>query len=127
MKSKQEHKMNLLYSTAPLIQMDAIEEAATYSPRNSAESNAQQITLEQLMRMHNARQRRIAANQGGVSWFEWLVLLIGAGAIIGFCWLFGMRNPRTHFLMTSAVVTVIVSIPRTAAARQAFETRDVRG
>ncbi len=96
--------------TAALIQMDAIEAAAAYIPHNSAESNAQEITLQQLTLMHDARQRRIAVNGSGVSWFEWLVLLIGAGAIIGFCWLFGMRNPRTHFLMTSAVVTVIASI-----------------
>ena len=60
--------------------------------------------------MHDARQRRIAINRSGVSWFEWLVLLIGAGSVICFCWLFGLQNPRTQLLMTSTVVIVIVSI-----------------
>ena len=46
----------------------------------------------------------------GVSWFEWLVLLIGAACVICFCWLFGLRNPRTQLLMTATVVTMIVSI-----------------
>ncbi|HEX3755444.1 MAG TPA: hypothetical protein VHV26_10240, partial [Rhizomicrobium sp.] len=46
----------------------------------------------------------------GVSWFEWLVLSIEEGCIVCFCWLFGLRNPRTHLLMTSTVVTMIASI-----------------
>src|SRR5262249_25558907 len=55
-------------------------------------------------------QRPIAVNGSGVSWFEWLVLLLGAACVICFCWLFGLRNPRTQLLMTATVVTVIVSI-----------------
>jgi len=74
------------------------------------ESNAQAATLQQLGVMHDARQRRIAVNGSGVSWFEWLVLLLGATSVICFCWLFGLRNARTQLLMTSTVVTVIVSI-----------------
>jgi hypothetical protein len=46
------------------------------------ESNAQNATLQQLGVMHHARQRRIAINRRGVSWFEWMVLLVGAVCVI---------------------------------------------
>ena len=95
---------------AATVAMDAIDATGTLVPGNMGESNAQAVTLEQLDLMHDARQRRIAINRSGVSWFEWLVLLVGAACVICFCWLFGLRNPRTQLLMTSTVVTVIVSI-----------------
>ena len=53
--------------------MDAIDATGTLVPRNMGESDAQTVTLEQLDVMHDARQRRIAINRSGVSWFEWLV------------------------------------------------------
>jgi hypothetical protein len=95
---------------APLISMDAINAVGAYSPANEGESNAQSATLQQLTAIHDARQQRIAINGSGVSWFEWLVLAVGGVCIVCFCWLFGLRNPRTHLLMTSTVVTMIASI-----------------
>jgi hypothetical protein len=91
------------------IDMHALDVAGSFVPSNAAESNAQLLTLQQLTILHDARQRRISINRSGVSWFEWLVLLIGAVCIICFCWLFGLRNLRTHLLMTAMVVTMIAS------------------
>ena len=65
---------------------------------------------QELNTIHDARQQRIAINGGGVPWFEWLVLLIGATCIICFCWLFELRNSRMQLLMTSTVVIIIGSI-----------------
>jgi len=95
---------------AAMIGMDASDVAGSAVPRNPGEANAQSATIQQLTVMHDARQRRIAMNDSGVSWFEWLVLLIGAACIVCFCWLFGLKNRRTHLLMTSTVVTMIASI-----------------
>ncbi len=95
---------------AAMLSMDAIDAAGSYVPVNSGESNAQEATIAQLTVMHDARQRRITINRSGISWFEWLVLLTGAASITCFCWLFGIKNARTHLLMTSIVVTMIVSI-----------------
>jgi hypothetical protein len=81
-----------------------------FVPANNGESNAQAATMQQLTAIHDARQQRIAMNGSGVSWLEWVVLAIGGVCIVCFCWLFGLRNPRTHLLMTSTVVTIIVSI-----------------
>lgn len=95
---------------APLVSMDAIDAVGGLVPANSGQSNAQTATMQELTAVHDARQQRIMINGGGVSWLEWCVLVLGAVCIVCFCWLFGLRNPRTHLLMTSSVVTMIVSI-----------------
>ncbi len=96
--------------SAVFISMDAIDATSMMIPANAAESNAQRATLDQLTILHDARQRRVAVNGSGVSWFQWLVLIEGAVCLTGLCWLLGMRNLPVHQLMTSAVVMVIVSI-----------------
>jgi hypothetical protein len=96
-------------ATAAIIDMDAIDAAGSFVPANTKESNAQESTLQELMIGHDARQQRIEINRNGVSWFEWLVLLIGAVCVIGFCWLFGLRNARVQLVMTAIVTTIIVS------------------
>ncbi|HEX4159037.1 MAG TPA: hypothetical protein VHY79_11210 [Rhizomicrobium sp.] len=93
---------------AAAIGMDAIDATGTFVPANSSQSNAQSATLQQLTQMHDARLQRIAINAEGVSWFEWLILLIGAACLVGFCWLFGLRSARIQMLMTSGVTTILV-------------------
>lgn len=95
---------------AAYVSMDAMDVDSRLIPANSGEANAQLESLRQLTRMHDARQQRIAVNESGVSWFEWLVLLIGAFCIIGFCWLFGVRSALMQLVMTSTVVTITVSL-----------------
>src|SRR5579862_131625 len=94
---------------AAMIGMDALDAVGGFVPANMGQSNAQAATLQELGVMHDARQQRIAIIHGGVTWFEWLVLLISATCIICFSWLFGLRNRRVHLLMTSTVVIIIVS------------------
>jgi Protein of unknown function (DUF4239) len=95
--------------TPAMISMDAIDATAGFTPKDAGQSNAQNATIEQLNTLHDARQRRIASNQAGISWFEWLVLGCGALCIIGFCWLFGGDRPRVQAIMTSTVVVMIAS------------------
>ncbi len=95
---------------AAMVGMDAIDAAGSDVPANPGEANAQNATLQQLTIMHDARPRRVAMNDSGITWFEWLVLFIGALCVICFSWLFGLKNRRTHVLMTSIVVTMIASI-----------------
>ncbi|MBV8223057.1 MAG: DUF4239 domain-containing protein [Candidatus Eremiobacteraeota bacterium] len=90
--------------------MDAIGAAGNFVPTNFGQSNSQSGTMEQLAIIHDDRQRRLSTNSAGVSGFEWLVLLLGATCVICFCWLFGLANPKTHLLMTSAVTIVVVSL-----------------
>jgi hypothetical protein len=93
---------------ADVIVMDAIGATGAFNPRNLKEANAQTATLQQLGALHDYRQRRLSGNRWGMAPFEWLVLMIGAACIVGFCWLFGLDNENVHFMMTSAV-TIIMS------------------
>jgi hypothetical protein len=97
-------------SYADILVMDAMGAVGEFVPANMRESNAQAATLQQLSVLHDERLQRIAGNGSGVSWFEWLVLSIGAVCVICFCWLFGLRNAHTHLLMTSTVAVIIVSM-----------------
>jgi hypothetical protein len=97
-------------SQAAIVGMDAIDATGAFKPENLSESNAQIATMQQLTIVHDARQRRIAVNNAGISWFEWLVLFCGALYIICFCWLFGVSSRPAHLIMTATVVAIIVSI-----------------
>jgi hypothetical protein len=90
--------------------LDSIDATARAQPTNAAEANALNWTMQQLLVLHGAREERIAINGSGISWFEWLVLLIGAASIICFCWLFQSGKARIRLLMTSVFVTLVVSL-----------------
>lgn len=92
-----------------IVIMDAIGRTESFAPRNFGESNAQSATLQQLGIIHDDRQRRLADTTSGIARFEWLVLAIGAGCVLCFCWVFGLANAQVHLLMTSAVTVIIVS------------------
>jgi len=94
---------------AAMVSMDAIDAAGEFVPANMGQSNAQVATMQQLGVLHDARQQRIAANDSGVSGFEWFVLLLGAVCIISFCWLFGLTSTGMQFLMTSTVVIIMMT------------------
>jgi hypothetical protein len=94
---------------ADLIVMDAITAAGELDARSLKEANAQSATLTQLSALHDDRYRRISDNRSGMSSFEWLVLLLGAVCVVGFCWLFGVENKSVHLMMTSTVATIIAA------------------
>jgi hypothetical protein len=88
-------------SDAALVSMDAIDAAGEFVPANMGQSNAQVATMQQLGVLHDARQQRIAANDSGVSGFEWLVLLIGA-----------VHGGHHHRGDTRAAVRVAIPFPQ---------------
>lgn len=94
---------------ADLIVMDAIGAAGGFNPRNLKEANAQSATVQQLGQLHDYRQRRLSGNRSGMAAFEWLVLMVGGACIVGFCWLFGLKNENVHLIMTSAVTIVMAT------------------
>lgn len=94
---------------AAMISMDALDATGEFSPQTFGESNGQAATLQQLGTLHDARQRRIASNDSGLTGLEWIVLDLGALSVVAFCWLFGGPRPKTQMIMTAAVVVMIVS------------------
>lgn len=95
---------------ADIAVMDAMAVTGTFVPGNASQASSQMITQQQLATLHDERQRRFSNSDTPVSWFEWLILLVGAVCVVGFCWLFGVRNRGLHLLMTSTVTIVIVAI-----------------
>ncbi|HMD02253.1 MAG TPA: hypothetical protein VKG44_04730 [Candidatus Baltobacteraceae bacterium] len=94
---------------ADVIVMDAIGATGNFNPGNLKEANAQVATLQQLGALHDDRQGRLSRNRSGMAPFEWLVLMIGAACIVGFCWLFGLERESVHLMMTSAVTIVMTA------------------
>lgn len=90
--------------------MDAIGTAGTFRPADLSQSNAQSATLAQLGTLHDLRQQRLAANASEVAPFEWFILLLGAGCVTCFCWLFGVRNKGVHLAMTACVAVIISAV-----------------
>lgn len=76
--------------------MDMTGVAGEYVPANGAQSNAQFATMTSLVELQDARLRRLSSNENGMTWLEWTVL--------------GIRNARTHLIMTAAVTVLIVSM-----------------
>jgi hypothetical protein len=97
-------------ATPAFVGMDAIDAASTFVPANAGESNAQNATMQQLTLIHDSRQRRVAINDGGISWFQWLVLIEGAVWIAALAWALGMRHTRIHLLMSSTIVMLLASM-----------------
>ncbi len=95
--------------SAAMISMDAMNAVGGFAPKGWGDGNAQNATMQQLSIMHDARQRRISSNEGGLAGFEWLVLLVGATSIVAFCWLFGGSKPIVQMIMTATVVMMLVS------------------
>ncbi len=70
-------------------------------------ANLQNHLLDRVQVMADLRRRRINDNETIVLPVIKLALLLGAAAIIGFLYLFGLKNFRVQLLMTAATAGVI--------------------
>jgi hypothetical protein len=95
---------------ADAVFMHAMARVTALQPTAANAVNAQQIALGLLNELHDARKRRLAANEEGLSWFHWLVLVLGAAVVLGLALLFGIENHQAHFAMTAAAALMIVSM-----------------
>lgn len=71
------------------------------------DANLQNHLLDRVQTMADLRRRRINDNQSGVPSILWLALIVGASTVIGFIYLFGLKNFRVQLMMTAATATVI--------------------
>jgi hypothetical protein len=83
------------------------EDVARLRPANPGQSNAQSASLAYVGALHDARHHRLDDNTSGVSPFEWVVLFIGAVAVLGLCYMVGLPSLRTQLVMTGAVAAMI--------------------
>ncbi len=74
---------------------------------NPRESNIQNHLLDRVQVMADLRRRRINDNRSNVPGVLWFGLIIGACTLIGFVYLFGLKNFVVHLLITAATATMI--------------------
>ena len=88
--------------------MHAMRRVTALQPAAPNAINAQRVSLDLLNALHDARNRRLASNDEALSWFHWLVLVLGGAVVIGLALLFGIENHQAHFAMTAAAAFMIV-------------------
>ena len=71
------------------------------------QANLQNRLLDRVQTVADLRRRRISDNQSGVPSVLWVALIVGASTVIGFLYLFGLKNFRVQLLMTALTATVI--------------------
>jgi Protein of unknown function (DUF4239) len=85
------------------------QECITFHPSDQAESNIQQVLLNSLTDMSDARRLRIEALHNGLPLALWWVLLAGGLATIIFTYFFGIKNTKLQVVMT-AIVTLVICL-----------------
>ncbi len=84
-----------------------IDDVANFDPRTPRESNMQSHLLDRVQTVADLRRARINSNESGIPLVLWLGLIVGAVTLVGFVYLFGMRNFTAQLLITAALATVI--------------------
>ncbi|MBC5799980.1 MAG: DUF4239 domain-containing protein [Candidatus Eremiobacteraeota bacterium] len=74
---------------------------------NAQQSNVQNHLLDRVQAMADLRRSRLNANRSNVPSVLWFALIIGACTVIGFVYLFGLKNFTVHLLITAATATMI--------------------
>jgi Protein of unknown function (DUF4239) len=88
---------------------DLWQECITYQPAGQSDSNIQQVMLNSLTAMSDARRLRIEALHNGLPFALWWVLLAGGLATIIFTYFFGVKNIKLQVVMT-AIVTLVICL-----------------
>src|SRR5215213_4586232 len=78
-----------------------------FEPSTAAEQNVHAEGLDQIDRLGDDRRIRFVAAEEGIPGILWAVLVFGAVVVVGFTYLFGMRNSWAHRLMVLSLTAVI--------------------
>lgn len=79
----------------------------TFSPANFKEFAAQQAAIAAEQRVFDARRARLIASVPAVPSILWFALVVGALAMIAFCFIFGVENRPAQLAMTAILVGLI--------------------
>ena len=82
-------------------------EIQTFHPTNMAEQDTHQLALTEMKALFDARRQRIRAREPSVPPLLWFALFCGAGATLGFTFLFGVKNSVAQLLMTGTLASLI--------------------
>ena len=81
-----------------------------FEPSTEAEQELYAEGLDRISRFGDARRMRIVAAKEGLPGVLWAVLVFGAVVVVGFTYLFGMRNTWAHRLMVMSLTAIIVLV-----------------
>jgi hypothetical protein len=78
-----------------------------FEPRTVAEQELYAEGLDRISRLGDARRMRLVQAEEGMPGVLWAVLVFGAVVVVGFTYLFGLRNTWAHRLMVMSLTAVI--------------------
>src|SRR5919106_1208358 len=81
-----------------------------FEPSTEAEQELYAEGLDRISRLGEARRMRFVAAEQGLPGILWAVLVFGAVVVVGFTYLFGMRNSWAHRLMVMSLTAVIAPV-----------------
>jgi len=79
-------------------------------PRTAAEQELYAEGLDRISRLGDARRMRLVAAEEDLPGVLWAVLVFGAVVVVGFTYLFGLRNSWAHRLMVMSLTAVIALV-----------------
>ena len=85
----------------------AARDIETFRPTDAAQQDAHQLAMQELVRIFDARRRRILATVPAVPPVLWFALVAGASATLGFTFFFGLRNRIVQLVMTALLAALI--------------------
>lgn len=95
-------------NTAVFLLEDASYRVDTFLPTNATEEDAQHATIADMERLFDARRERLIRAEPAVPSILWFALVVGALAMIAFCYIFGVENRPAQLIMTAILVGLIV-------------------
>lgn len=84
-----------------------IADAASAPANGAQQSNLQNHLLDRVQTMADLRRHRINDSRSGIPTVLWVGLLTGAATLIGFLYLFVVKNFTAQLLMTAATAAMI--------------------
>ncbi len=88
----------------------------SFEPRTDAEQTIHTQSLALVQDFDEYRALRLLEVREGIPAILWVVLILGGVIMIGFTYLFGMKETRLHMLMVVALTVVLVLILYTIRA-----------
>jgi Protein of unknown function (DUF4239) len=79
-----------------------------FEPNTSLEQNLHAQEVAQIDEMLKDRRLRLLQSRQGMPPILWVILLTGIIVLVGFTYLFGMKNFRAHMLMVAILTAVLV-------------------
>lgn len=79
----------------------------SFSPSSFKEFAAQQAAIANEQRLFDARRARLIATVPAVPTVLWFALIVGALAMVAFCYIFGVENRPAQLMMTAILVGLI--------------------